>query len=252
MTPDIPEDRGHAKSENLSPKALITRIIDGTAPSDKVLLPRRRPERHHEDMKQEALLKSSLIAAAIHFLIPPESAMAIDFKEEIRPILSDKCFKCHSGPRAKGKLRMDTNDHFAARIGGDDPVIVPGDAVGSLLAVKAGLPRSNGDAMPPPPARERGSEPMTTAELNLVKQWIAAGAKFEASEEDVTETAAEGGMGATLHTWVNTEGKKLEAVFVSSDGTNVTLKMAGDKDINYPLAKLDAESRALVAKLAAE
>ncbi|MDF1739256.1 MAG: hypothetical protein P1U86_08860 [Verrucomicrobiales bacterium] len=203
-------------------------------------------------MKQEALLKSSLIAAAINFLLHPESALAIDFKEDIRPILSDKCFKCHSGPRAKGKLRMDSDENFAKRIGGDDPVIVPGDAVSSLLAVKAGLPRSNGDAMPPPPARERGAEAMTTAELNLVKQWIADGAKFDASEEGEPATSAEGAMAETVYTWVNTENKKLEAQFVSSDGTNVTLKMEGGKDISYPLAKLNAESQALAKKLAAE
>ncbi len=203
-------------------------------------------------MKQEALLKSSLIAAAINFLLHPESALAVDFKEDIRPILSDKCFKCHSGPRAKGKLRMDSDENFAKRIGGDDPVIVPGDAVSSLLAVKAGLPRSNGDAMPPPPARERGAEAMTTAELNLVKQWIADGAKFDSSEEGEPDTAAEGAMDETVYTWVNTENKKLEAQFVASDGTNVTLKMEGGKDINYPLAKLNAESQALAKKLAAE
>lgn len=203
-------------------------------------------------MKQEALLKSSLIAAAINFLLHPESALAVDFKEDIRPILSDKCFKCHSGPRAKGKLRMDSDENFAKRIGGDDPVIVPGDAVSSLLAVKAGLPRSNGDAMPPPPARERGAEAMTTAELNLVKQWIADGAKFDSSEEGEPDTAAEGAMDETVYTWVNTENKKLEAQFVASDGTNVTLKMEGGKDINYPIAKLNAESQALAKKLAAE
>jgi hypothetical protein len=199
-------------------------------------------------MKQEALLRSYFIAAAITLLVQPQKAVAIDFKEEIRPILSDKCFKCHSGPRAKGKLRMDSDDNFAKRIGGDDPVIVPGDAVGSMLAVKAGLPRSNGDAMPPPPARERGSEPMTTAELNLVKRWIAEGAKLEASEEAPAEAA----MAATVHTWVNTEGNKLEAEFVGTEGANVTLKMAGDKVINYPYAKLNAESQALAKKLAAE
>lgn len=203
-------------------------------------------------MKQEALLKSSLIAAAIQFFLHPESVLAIDFKEEIRPILSDKCFKCHSGPKAKGKLRMDSETNFAKRIGGDDPVIVPGDALKSLLAVKAGLPRSNGDAMPPPPARERGSEPMTAAELNLVKQWIADGAKFEASEKGTTETSTQKPMVAEVYTWVNTEGKKLEAQFVSTDGTGVKLKMEGGKDINYPLAKLDAESQALAKKLAAE
>ncbi len=89
---------------------------------------------------------------------------------------------------------------------------------------------------------------MTTAELNLVKKWIAEGAKLEASEEAPAEAA----MAATVHTWVNTEGKKLEAEFVGTEGANVTLKMAGDKVINYPYAKLNAESQALAKKLAAE
>ena len=93
---------------------------------------------------------------------------------------------------------------------------------------------------------------MTTAELNLVKQWIADGAKLDASEEDSSETTAEASMDTTVHTWVNNEGKKLEAQFVSTDGTNVTLKMEGGKDINYPLAKLNAESQALAKKLAGE
>ena len=36
------------------------------------------------------------------------SAEAVDYKEEIRPILNKKCFKCHTGPKAKGGLRMDS------------------------------------------------------------------------------------------------------------------------------------------------
>lgn len=175
---------------------------------------------------------------------------AIDYKEEIRPILNEKCFKCHSGPRAKGKLRMDSEANFSKRIGGDDPVIVPGDAATSLLAIKAGLPRTDGDAMPPPPARARGAEAMTAAELNLVKQWIAAGAKFEAGgAEEAPATADSGAMSDKVHTWVNLEGNKLEATFLSTDGTNVSLKMTTGKEISYPLAKLSAESQALAKQL---
>ncbi len=187
------------------------------------------------------------------FLLTP--AEGVDFREEVRPILNDKCFKCHSGPRAKGKLRMDDDSYFAKRIGGEDPAIIPGDPVSSLLAVKAGLPRSDGDAMPPPPARERGAEPMTTAELNLVKQWIAEGAKLDPSDPDpapapATETT--GAMSNELHNWTNTAGKSLEASFVSSDGTNVTLRKADGSQFDYPLASLNAESQALANRLAAE
>lgn len=190
-----------------------------------------------------------LTIPSVFALTPSE---AVDFQEEVRPILNDKCFKCHSGPRAKGKLRMDEEKYFRERIGGDDPAIIPGDPVGSLLAVKAGLPRSDGDAMPPPPARERGAEPMTTVELNLVKQWIAEGAKLDPSDPDPEPATAEGAMSSELHSWTNTAGKSLEASFVSSDGTNVTLRKADGSQFSYPLANLDAESQALAKKLAAE
>lgn len=193
-----------------------------------------------------------LTIPSIFVLLPAE---AVDFREEVRPILNDKCFKCHSGPRAKGKLRMDDDEYFARRIGGEDPAIVPGDPVSSLLAVKAGLPRSDGDAMPPPPARERGAEPMTTAELNLVKQWIAEGAKLDAGDPDPAPAAATAGektMSTELHSWTNSAGKSLEASFVAMDATNVTLRKADGSQFDYPLANLNPESQALAKKLAAE
>ena len=99
---------------------------------------------------------SFLSSSFLLSLLAPAVLEAVDYQEEIRPILNKKCYKCHSGPRAKGKLRMDSENSFADRIGGDDPVIVPGNPAESLLAIKAGLPRSDGEAMPPPPARERG------------------------------------------------------------------------------------------------
>ncbi len=185
----------------------------------------------------------------------PVSSEGVDYQSEIRPILNKKCFKCHTGPRAKGKLRMDSPDMFAQRIGGDDPVIVPGNPGNSLLAVKAGLPASNGDAMPPPPARSRGAEPMTALELNLVKKWIAEGASFEegGSSEPVTETegASEGSM-AEMHTWTNTDGKTLKAAFLRAEPPNVVLKMENGEELSYPFEKLNAESQTLARKLATQ
>lgn len=183
------------------------------------------------------------------------SAEAVDYKGEIRPILNKKCFKCHTGPKAKGGLRMDVNEDFAKRIGGDDPVILPGDPSKSLLSVKAGLPASDGDAMPPPPARDRGAEPMTAAELNLVRQWITEGAKFEvgasAASPATPATAAPGAtaMVAEVHTWSNSGGGSLKASFVALNGTNVTLRKEDGTQFDYPLGNLSPESQALAKQL---
>ncbi|MEX2581337.1 MAG: c-type cytochrome domain-containing protein [Verrucomicrobiales bacterium] len=193
---------------------------------------------------------------AVAILCSANLATAVDFREEVRPILNEKCFKCHSGPRAKGKLRMDEDDYFVKRIGGEDPVIVPGDSAQSLLAIKAGLPRSDGDAMPPPPARARGAEPMTAAELNLVKQWIAEGANLEPGEPTPTTSDTSGeespAMSDQLHTWTNTAGNSLEAAFVSLEGANVKLRKSDGSEFSYPVANLDANSQALARKLAEE
>jgi len=191
---------------------------------------------------------------------------AVEFEKEIRPILSEKCFQCHSGPKSKGKLRMDSINTFASRIGGDDPVIVPGDPAQSLLAIKAGLPRSDGEAMPPPPARAKGAEEMTAMELTLVKQWIAEGAKFEEgatppapSAPSVTEvpaapaTPAPTAMATAVHSWTSHAGTTLEAIFVSLAGDIVTLKKPdGTTTLNVPISQLDTTSQALAKQLAGQ
>jgi len=191
-----------------------------------------------------------LVPAAVGFsAILPSGVHAVDFQEQVRPILSDRCFQCHTGPRAKGKLRMDSEDFFSERIGGDDPVIIPGNPDESLLAIKAGLPPTDGEAMPPPPARSRGAEPMTGAELALVKQWIAAGASFEKGE--VTEAPAEepAAMADTLHTWTNVEGNSLEAAFLSAQDGVITLRREDGSTFEYPYEKLDPASQELARKL---
>lgn len=211
-------------------------------------------------MNQIALSRTPSIFSVLAGLVLPWSAVAVDFKEEIRPILNSKCFKCHSGPKAKSNLRMETNAEFSKRIGGDDPVIVPGDPSKSLLHVKAGLGRTDGEAMPPPQARERGAEAMTQMELDLVAKWITEGAKLEpgdagapapaAAESAAPAAGAPAAMKAELQTWSNTGGASLQASFVSLTGTTVTLRKEDGTEFSYELGNLSAESQALAKKLA--
>ena len=57
------------------------------------------------------------------------------FESKIRPVLVEKCYKCHAageGNKIKGGLALDTRE--GARKGGDSgPAVVPGDAKKSLL-----------------------------------------------------------------------------------------------------------------------
>ncbi|MEM9283619.1 MAG: c-type cytochrome domain-containing protein [Verrucomicrobiota bacterium] len=200
-------------------------------------------------------MKSTILSfftlAVLLFAIP--ESRAVDYKEEIRPILNKKCYQCHSGPRAKGKLRMDSDTTFADRIGGDDPVIVPGNPTTSLLVIKASLPRTDGEAMPPPPARARGAEPLTGVELNTIREWIMQGAKLDASAPD-PEPAGEPAMtdaAPEIHDWTNTSNVTIKAMFLAVKGTDISLKTAAGQVYTFPLDRLSPESQALAKRLAA-
>ncbi len=39
--------------------------------------------------------------------IPPPSPRAVDFDQEIRPLLENHCTDCHDGEKQKGQLRLD-------------------------------------------------------------------------------------------------------------------------------------------------
>ena len=52
-----------------------------------------------------------------------------------------------------------------------------------------------------------------------------------------------------LHSWTDNQGRTLQASFVKSDGTIVTIKWNG-QDVPIPLATLSPESQALAQKLA--
>ena len=189
-----------------------------------------------------------LFAAAL-FIGAPAGAYAVDFDKEIYPIFRSKCFKCHSGPKAKKGLRYDYKRTLQEFIDGEDKVIVTGKPGESLLLKKAMLPRDDTDAMPPP----RRGDPMTSDEIRLVAKWIEEGAKLEPGED--TADAGDGEKmktdTATKHNWVNTEGNEVKAGFVRMEASAVVLLLESGKEYAYPLDKLSPDSQALAKKLAA-
>jgi hypothetical protein len=102
----------------------------------------------------------------------------VDFNFHVRPILSDRCFKCH-GPDAnkrQANLRLDTEEGAYAALK-EDPskhVIVPGDPMQSALYARL-ITTDTAEVMPPPSSNLS----LTKTEIEIIKKWIAQGAKYK-------------------------------------------------------------------------
>jgi len=98
-------------------------------------------------------------------------AKPINFNRDIKPILSERCFKCH-GPDAAvvaAGLRLDSFKHATKK------AIVPGKPDESFLMLRIENPDAN-FRMPP---KDAGVPPLTEAQKQLIRRWIASGAKYE-------------------------------------------------------------------------
>ena len=112
----------------------------------------------------QAILAAASLAAALAATAPT----AIDFRRDIRPILSDNCFHCH-GPDKNTRLmnlRLDTREGaFEERKTGR--VIVPGDPNSSLLYARI-TAEPEARRMPPPSSHKK----LTGAQIDLLRRWI--------------------------------------------------------------------------------
>ena len=102
---------------------------------------------------------------------------AVQFNRDIRPILSENCYACHGPDEAKRmtSLRLDTERGAALALSGGRNAIVPGDPGSSELYIRVSTPD---EARRMPPAA-MGHDRLSDREIDLLRQWIADGARWE-------------------------------------------------------------------------
>jgi len=116
-----------------------------------------------------------LVVAAAGLLARAAAAGAApDFSREIRPILDQHCLKCHGPDKQKGGLRFDMKEGAFKAGESGDKAIVPGHASQSRL-IKLVSSKDDTERMP-----SKG-EPLSDAQIALLKQWIDTGAEWPAS-----------------------------------------------------------------------
>jgi len=98
-----------------------------------------------------------------------------DFARDVRPILSNRCFKCH-GPdegRREAGLRLDLREDALRQLDSGSRAIVPGHPDDSELIAR--ITSTDPDlVMPPPHAKVTVSD----RERRILADWIAAGAEY--------------------------------------------------------------------------
>jgi mono/diheme cytochrome c family protein len=114
-------------------------------------------------------------------LFADEPAEPVDYVQDIKPILSRRCYSCHGALKQKNDLRLDTAA-LAKQGGSSGPAIVPGKSAESLL-IDAITGADGVKKMPPE------GEPLTSEQIAKLRAWIDAGARApdEKTPEDPTK-----------------------------------------------------------------
>ena len=102
----------------------------------------------------------------------------VDFTFHVKPIISDRCFKCHGPDKnaIEGGLSLNTAEDAYAALGDkkDHFAIVPGDIERSEL-VKRIYSNDPNNLMPPPAS----NLVLTEYEKKILTQWIEDGAEYK-------------------------------------------------------------------------
>src|SRR5262247_4710999 len=115
--------------------------------------------------------------AAAQIKLPPAASRKVDYKQDIQPLLAQKCYACHGPDVQQAGLRLDLRQN-ALRGSDYGPVIKIGDSAASKL-IRRVVNGDGGLQMPP-------TGPLSNDEIGLLRAWIDQGADFRIQVQEET------------------------------------------------------------------
>jgi hypothetical protein len=116
-----------------------------------------------------------LLVIAAAALPAAATAAGPDFNRDIRPILSNRCFKCHGPDEANQEagLRLDHREAAIQELDSGERAIVPGHADASELVAR--IMSDDPDLVMPPPHTKVS---LSADEKRMLAAWVEAGAEY--------------------------------------------------------------------------
>lgn len=111
-----------------------------------------------------------------------ETAAEISFMREVAPILNRRCTGCHGSRKIEGDYRLHSFRNLNTAGGNEETPIVPGKPGESELFRR--LIEADEDLRMP-----QLDDPLSAAEIAIVRNWIEQGAKFDGSDVEASYTA---------------------------------------------------------------
>ncbi len=115
-----------------------------------------------------------LFASLLVGLVTAGARADVEYNRDVRPILTENCFKCHGPAAKKGGFRLDVREDAIKPAKSGAKPIVEGKPLESGI-IKRIFSKDADEVMPPPSAHKA----LKPAEKETLKQWITEGAKFQ-------------------------------------------------------------------------
>ena len=144
--------------------------------------------------------------------LPPPAKVQIDFSRDIKPILTNTCYRCHSGEKPKSHFLL-TSRETALKGGNEGVDILPGQSAKSPLIYY--VSRLVPDMEMPP---EGKGPALTQEQIGLLRAWIDQGVTWEQTEpERKSQVAASPTLGWTT---VSGDQRKFRELYWQREGWN--------------------------------
>ncbi len=114
---------------------------------------------------------------------PSSAVNKLNFSRDVRPLLADRCFKCHGPSQAEAGLRLDRRDDAVDALNPSDP------SDSELL--RRIFSRDSDEVMPP----AGKSSPLSDQDKETLRTWVESGANYEphwAYEKPIRPAVPEG------------------------------------------------------------
>jgi hypothetical protein len=116
------------------------------------------------------------------------AAATVNFSRDVQPLLERSCTGCHGGDKPRGSFSMATRESLLKGGQSGEPPIAPGYADDSPL-IQYVANKIEDLEMPPLDRREKYPA-LTSAEIDVLRAWIDAGAPWTAAESLKPKTAS--------------------------------------------------------------